>query len=67
MSSIQPEIPSNPANLAPLCDGEFNYVVRLLVEHFESCLGGPGLTRTRRDKIQEWEERVHETGATVDD
>ncbi|MEW8688477.1 MAG: hypothetical protein AB2556_21905, partial [Candidatus Thiodiazotropha sp.] len=30
-------------------------------------LRGQGLTPTRRHKIQEWEERVHEGGATVDD
>ena len=28
---------------------------------------GQGLTPTRRQKIQEWEERVRDTGATVDD
>ena len=38
-----------------------------VVEHFEGALRGHGLKPTRRQKIQEWEERVHETGATVDD
>ena len=28
---------------------------------------GQGLTRTRCNKIQQWEAQVHETGATVDD
>ena len=37
-----------------------------VVEHFEGTLRGQGLTPTRRQKIQEWEERVHETGASVD-
>ena len=37
------------------------------MEHFEGAFGGQGLTPTRRHKIQEWEERVRETGATVDD
>ena len=38
-----------------------------VVEHFEGVLRGQGLTPTRRKKIQGWEERVHESGATVDD
>ena len=29
--------------------------------------GDKAITPTRRQKIQEWEERVHETGATADD
>ena len=37
------------------------------MEHFEGALRGQGLTPTWRQKIQEWEERVHETGASVDD
>ena len=37
------------------------------VEHFESALRGQGFTLTRRHKIQEWEEKVQETGATVED
>ena len=37
------------------------------MEHFEGALRGQGFTPTRRQKIQEWEERVHETGVTVDD
>jgi len=57
----------NPANLAPLRDGDFNCVAQRVVEHFEDALRGQGLTPTRRQKIQEWEERVHKTGATVND
>ncbi len=38
-----------------------------MVEHFQDALRGQGLTPTRRKKIQNWEERVHETGTTVDD
>ncbi|MEW8688935.1 MAG: hypothetical protein AB2556_24210 [Candidatus Thiodiazotropha sp.] len=38
-----------------------------VVEHFECALRGQGLTPARRQKIQEWEERVHRGGATVDD
>ena len=57
----------DPANLAPLRDGDLNCVARRVIEHFEGALRGQGLTPTRRQKIQEWEERVHETGATVED
>ena len=56
-----------PANLAPLRDGDLNCVAQRVMEHFEGALRGQGLTPTRRQKIQEWEERVHATGATVDD
>ena len=38
-----------------------------LREHFEGALRGQGLTPARRQKIREWEERVHETGAKVED
>ena len=58
---------SDPANLAPLRDGHLNCVAQWVIEHFEGAQRGQGLTPTRRQKIQEWEERVHETGATVDD
>ena len=57
----------DPANLAPLRDGDLNCVAQRVVEHFEGALRGQGLTPTRQHKIQEWEEKVHETGATVDD
>ena len=57
----------DPANLAPLRDGDLNCVAQRVIEHFEGALRGQGLTPTRLKKIQEWEERVHETGATVDD
>ncbi|MFC1375751.1 MAG: hypothetical protein G8D82_13860 [gamma proteobacterium symbiont of Ctena orbiculata] len=35
--------------------------------HFKGALRGQGLTPVRRRKIQEWENGVHEGGATVDD
>ena len=57
----------DPANLAPLRDGDLNCVAQRVVEHFEGALRGHGLTPTRQQKIQEWEERVHKTGASVDD
>ncbi len=57
----------DPANLAPLRDGDLNCVAQRVVEHFEGAVRGYGLTPTRRQKIQDWEERVHERGATVAD
>ena len=57
----------DPANLLPLRDGDFNCVAQRVVEHFEGALRGQGLTPTRRQKIQEWEERVHDHGAAIDD
>ena len=48
----------DPANL--------NCVAQRIVEHFEGALRRQGLTPTRRQKIQGWEEKVHES-ATVDD
>ena len=57
----------DPANLAPLRDGDLNCVAQRVVEHFEGALRGQGLTPTWQYKIQEREEKVHETGATVDD
>ncbi|MEW8689009.1 MAG: hypothetical protein AB2556_24585 [Candidatus Thiodiazotropha sp.] len=56
----------NPANLAPLRDGDLNCVDQTVVEHFEGALRGQGLTPARRQKILEWEERVHDSGASVD-
>ena len=57
----------DPANLTPLRNGDLNCVAQRVVKHFEGALRGQGLTPTRRHKIQEWEEKVHETGTTVDD
>ena len=57
----------DPANLAPLRDGNLNCMAQRIVKHFEGTLRGQGLTPTRRLKIREWEERVHKSGATVED
>ena len=57
----------DPAYLAPLRDGNLNCVAQRVVEHFEGTLRGQGLTPTRRQKIQEWEEGVHKSGATIED
>ena len=57
----------DPTNLAPLREGGLNCVAQRIVEHFQGVLRSQGLTLTRRQKIWGWEERVHESGATVDD
>ena len=57
----------DPANLAPLRDGDLNCVVQRVVDHFKGALRGQGFTPARRRIIQEWENGVHEGGATVDD
>ncbi|MEW8389930.1 MAG: hypothetical protein AB2660_20660, partial [Candidatus Thiodiazotropha sp.] len=65
--SLYPIRDPDPANLAPLRDGDLNCVAQRVVEHFEGAMRGQGLTPARRQKIQEWEGRVHIGGATVDD
>ena len=57
----------DPANVAPLRDGDLNCMAQTVVEHFQGTLRGQGRTPTRQQKIQGWEERVHESGATVED
>ena len=57
----------DPANLAQLRDGDLNCVAQRVVEHFEGALRGQGFTPTWRRKLQDWERRVHETGASIDD
>ena len=57
----------DPANLAPLRDGDLNCVAQRVVEHLEGALKGQELTPARRRKLQDWEWRVRETGASVDD
>ena len=37
------------------------------MEHFKRILRAQGLMDIRRQKIKEWEARVHERGTTVDD
>ena len=41
-----------PANLAPLRDGDLNRLAQRVVENFEGVLRGHGLTPTRLQKIQ---------------
>ena len=52
----------DPGNIAPLRDGDLNCVAQRVAEHFEGAFRWQGLTPTRRQKIQGWEERVHESG-----
>ncbi|MEW8688766.1 MAG: hypothetical protein AB2556_23360 [Candidatus Thiodiazotropha sp.] len=42
-------------------------MAKRVVEHFEGALRGQGPTPARRQKIREWEGRVHIGGATLDD
>ena len=64
---IYPIRDPHPDKLAPMRDGTFNCVAQRVVEHFECALRGYGLTAKRRLQIQEWEQKVHTTGATVSD
>ena len=57
----------DPANLAPLRDGDLKCVAQRVVRHFKGALRSQGLTPAWRRKIQEWENRIHEGGAIVDD
>ena len=45
----------DPANLAPMRDGDPNCVAQRVVEHVDDALRGQALTPTRRQKIQAWE------------
>ena len=64
---LYPVLDPDPANLVPLKDSDLNCVTQCIIEHFNSALRGPGFTEARRQKIAGWEERVHETSATVAD
>ena len=66
-NGLNPFREPDPANLAPLRDGDLKCVAQRVVEHFEDALRGQELTPTRRQKILGWEERVQESGATVDE
>ena len=57
----------DPANLVPLRDNDLSAVAQRVMQHFEGALRDQGLTLAWCQEIQEWEERVHETGATVYD
>ena len=64
---LYPVRDTDPANLAPLREGDLNCVAQCVIEHFNCALFGQGLTEARRQKITHWEKRVHETGATIND
>ena len=65
--SLYPIRDPDPTDLAALRHGDLNCVAQRVQEYFQGALRGEGLTSARRQKIQEWEERAHETGAIVDD
>ena len=54
-------------NLDPMRAGDLNCVARRVIKHFEGAQRGQGLTPARREKIAQWEARVHEAGATLQD
>ena len=55
------------ANFAPTIVGRLHCMVQRVIGHFEVALRSQSLTDTRRKEIQEWEARVHDHRATVDD
>ncbi|KAK3700996.1 hypothetical protein RRG08_063250 [Elysia crispata] len=54
-------------NLDPMRDGDLNCVAQRVIKHFEGAQRGQGLTPERREKIAQWEARVHDDGATLRD
>ena len=53
------------ANLVPMRVGRLHCMAQRVIGHFQFALRGQRLTDIRRKKIQEWEARVHDHGATV--
>ena len=54
-------------NLDPMRAGDLNCVARRVIKHFKGAQRCQGLTPARREKIAQWEARVHEAGATLQD
>ena len=54
-------------NLDPMRDGDLNCVAQRVIKHFDGAQRGQGLTPERREKIAQWEARVHDDGATLRD
>ena len=54
-------------NLDPMRDEDLNCVAQRVIKHFEGAQRGQGLTPARREKITQWEARVHDDGATLQD
>ncbi|KAK3796753.1 hypothetical protein RRG08_045761 [Elysia crispata] len=54
-------------NIDPMRDGDLNCVAQRVIKHFEGAQRGQGLTPARREKIAQWEARVHDDGATLQD
>ena len=54
-------------NLAPMREGDYNCVAQRAIEQFENAQRGHGMTPARRVKIEDWEVKVHNSGATLVD
>ena len=54
-------------NLVPMRDGDLSCVAQRVIMHFEGAQRDQGLTPARREKIAQWEARVHDDGATLQD
>ena len=48
-------------------DGSINCVAQCVIDYFKESTRGDGLTEARKEKINKWEEQVHEHGATIKD
>lgn len=60
-------VPPGQAPLMPMRVGDYNCVAMRLREHYNKKLRGGGLTTNRASALDEWEERVREPGATLED
>ena len=63
---LEPIREPDKAKLTPMRVGRIHCMAQS-DRHFEVALRGQRLTDIRRKKIQEWEVRVHNHGAIVDD
>ena len=54
-------------NLAPMREGYFNCVAQRAIEQFENAQRGQGMTKDRGNKIEAWEVKVRDSGATLVD
>ncbi|CAG8835930.1 7730_t:CDS:2, partial [Gigaspora margarita] len=53
--------------LMPIKDGTLNCVAERVIEHFDQAKRGYGLTKIRRQKINDWEKKMRIPGARVHD
>lgn len=52
--------------LRPMKQGDLNCVAQRVIEHYDGLLRGNGLTENRKSKIKEWEQEVHDSGASIE-